>query len=91
MNVDERIIRGHFGLDSARRLKVSVENPQELRIVIDHEDGSAHIALQATEARKLRDTLTEWLERGRQAPLAAGRRPTIHAARKRRRSDIQGT
>jgi hypothetical protein len=71
--VDERIIRGHFGFDRARQLKVSMDNRLELRLVIDHTDGSAYIALDVEEAQTLRDTLTEWLERARKAPAPAGR------------------
>jgi hypothetical protein len=73
--VDERIIRGHFGFDRSRRLMVSMDNRLELRMVIDHSDGSAYIALDESEVQRLRDTLSEWLERGRKAPAAATRHP----------------
>jgi hypothetical protein len=71
---DERTIQGHFGFDNSRRLKVTLDSPLELRMVIDHDDGSAYIAFEREAVQRLRDMLTEWLEKGRRAPIAAGRR-----------------
>jgi hypothetical protein len=73
MHAEERIIRGHFGFDDDRRVVLSIENPIELRMVISHRDGSAYIELDLREVRELRDALNEWLERGHQTPLSAGR------------------
>lgn len=73
MITDERIFRGQFGFDNSLRLRLSLENAMELRLVVEHEDGSAHIALDAGEVRKLRDALSDWLERSRRAPVAANR------------------
>jgi len=73
MAMQARTFRGQYGLDSSLRLTVSMENPLELRLVVEHYDGNAYIALDAVEVQKLRDSLTEWLELIRRAPLAAGR------------------
>ena len=70
---DERVVHGHFGFDRSRRLKVALDNPLELRMVIDHDDGSAYIAFDRDDVQKLRDLLTAWLEKGRRAPAAAQR------------------
>jgi hypothetical protein len=84
MVIDERSFRGHFGFDTERRMKVSMENTFELRIAIDHTDGTAYIALEPREVSALRDTLAEWLERRRHAPAAAGRHATTRELRTRK-------
>jgi hypothetical protein len=73
MNVETRAIKGHFGFDSKRALRVSMDNMLELELAIEHGEKVTHIALDPQEAAALRDLLDEWLERGRRPPLSAER------------------